>query len=215
MADPILYSYWRSSCSYRVRIAAFLKKVAFEYRDVHLVRDGGEQKKADYLALNPMGQVPLRVQDGHQVGQSMAIIQLLEQLAPQPALFPADPFERAQVVALCEDINTGIQPVQNLSVMQYVDQQYEVGGEGKAAWASHWIDKGFVALEAKLAKTAGVYAFGDQVSAVDCFLVPQVYNAVRFKLDMDRFPTIKRVNETCLAEEAFKQAHPDSQPDAP
>ena len=214
MSDLILYSYWRSSCSYRVRIALHLKGLDFEYRAVHLVKDGGEQKKADYLSLNPMGEVPCLVHKGHNLSQSMAIIEYLE-LFPNPSLLPTDPVDACRVRQICEHINTGIQPIQNLKVLQEIDRRFNVGGEGKAAWAGDWIARGFESLEKRVAQTAGTYCFGDTITAADLFLIPQVYNANRFSLDMDRYPTLKRINETCLEHDAFIKAEPSCQPDAP
>ena len=214
MSNLILYSYWRSSCSYRVRIALHLKKLDFEYRPVHLVREGGEQHSAAYAALNPSEEVPCLVHEGRALSQSMAILQYLDHLQPSPRLFPKDPWQAAQVLALAESINTGIQPIQNLSVLQEIDTLYKAGPSGKASWAAHWIQRGFEALEKKLVHTAGTFAFGDRVSVVDAFLVPQVYNANRFKLDMSQFPAIDAVNAHCMSLEAFQKAEPAQQPDA-
>lgn len=215
MTNPILYSYWRSSCSYRVRIALALKGMDYDYRAVHLVKEGGEQKLPDYVAMNPMAQVPTLIHGDVTLTQSMAILQYLEAVGPEPRLLPSDPAQQALVLSLCEDINSGMQPIQNLSVLQYLDATYQIGGAGKVAWCQHWIAKGFAAFEQRLAKTAGVYAVGDTPTLVDCLLIPQIYNGVRFEVDMDQFPTLARVNETCLGLPAFKQAHPDHQPDTP
>ena len=215
MADLVLYSYWRSSCSYRVRIALHLKQLAFAYQSVHLVKDGGEQKKPDYLAKNPMGQVPCLVTDRGALGESMAILAYLDAAYPQPALFPGDAWDRARIKQLCELINAGIQPVQNLSVLQELKNRFQADKDGVDDWVAHWISKGFQALETRLGQTAGVYAFGDVITAVDLFIVPQVYNAHRYHVDMNRFPILKRINHACLKLEAFQKADPAIQPDAP
>ncbi|CAM2066974.1 maleylacetoacetate isomerase [Sulfidibacter corallicola] len=215
MAEFQLYSYYRSSCSYRVRIALQLKRLPFVYQAVHLVREGGEQRQPDYLKLNPMGQVPCLIHDGKALAQSMAIIEYLDRVAPTPRLFPEDPWQAAQVRELCEHVNTGIQPIQNLKVLQRIERDYGASGANKVAWAKAWIEMGFEALEHALTTTAGLCSFGDEVTAADLFLVPQVYNADRFKVDMTAFPTIARINEHCLALEAFQKAEPANQPDTP
>lgn len=215
MDDPILYSYWRSSCSYRVRIALYLKQVTFTYASVHLVKDGGEQNKAAYLAKNPMGQVPCLVTERGALGESMVILEYLDSVYPERPLFPGDAWDRAQVKQICEHINAGIQPIQNLRVLQELKNRFQLGKDGTDAWVAHWIAKGFRALEARLEETAGTYAYGDSVTAADVMIVPQVYNAYRFHVDMNRFPILKRVNDACLELEAFQKAEPALQPDAP
>lgn len=210
----ILFSYFRSSASYRVRIALNLKNIDFEYRPIHLVKDGGEQNQLDYLKLNPMAQVPTLQHEEVSLTQSMAILQYLDQLHPVPRLFPEDAVKNAKTIEIAEIINTGIQPVQNLSVMNYVDEKHDIGKDGKFAWAHHWIDRGFKALESVLEKTASEYSLGDSITAADLFLVPQAYNARRFKVDMSLYPTIARVDANCLRLEAFQKAAPEVQPDA-
>lgn len=215
MCELILYSYWRSSCSYRVRIALNLKKLAYEYRAVHLIRDGGGQRHSDYLRLNPKGEVPCLTHRGRPLAQSMAIIEYLERVFPAPALFPTDPWAAARVRQLCELVNAGTQPLQNLSVLQELDRRCHVGPAGQSDWAKFWIDRGLKALEATLKNTCGRFCLGDEVSAADLFLVPQIYNAVRYELDLNAYPTLERINKSCLAMEAFQRAEPSRQPDAP
>jgi maleylacetoacetate isomerase len=214
MTQPILYSYWRSSCSYRVRIALEYKQVPYEYRAVHLVKDGGEQTKPEYRSLNPMAQVPTLIHGHLTLTQSLPILQYLEDAFPEPALLPSDSAEKAVVLSLCEDINSGMQPVQNLSVLKHIETTFNASAEDKKAWAHYWIHRGFEAFEKRLEVTAGSYCFGDQVTLVDCLLVPQVYNALRFAVDLDSFPHIKRIHETCNTLEPFIKAHPDQMPDA-
>lgn len=210
-----LYSYFRSSAAYRVRVALNLKNLDYEYVPVHLLNDGGEHRKESFKELNPMGQLPaLETKDGV-LNQSMAILQYLDEINPSPKLFPNDAFQKAEVIEICEIVNSGIHPIQNLSVMQHIDQKFSVGGPGKVEWAHHWIDRGFQGLEKKLEKTAGEYAYGDELTAADLLIVPQVYNANRFKVDMNQYPTIARVEENCLKLEAFKKSEPGSQPDTP
>ncbi len=215
MASIILYSYWRSSCSYRVRIALNLKGLDYEYRGVHLLRDGGEQRAQEYRALNPMAQVPYLVHDGFGLAQSMAILQYLDGLGGESRLFPSDPREQARVVQLCEIVNAGIQPLQNLRVLQELETAHGADGAGKADWSRLWMSRGFAALERELAPRAGCFAMGDAASAVDVFLVPQIYNANRFDMDMSAYPTLARINEACLGLAAFADAEPSRQPDAP
>jgi maleylacetoacetate isomerase len=214
-----LYSYWRSSCSYRVRIVLALKGVPYEYKAVHLVRDGGEQLKDAYTALNPMREVPTLVVDGHVLTQSTAIVEYLEETHPQPALLPADAHGRAIVRAVCNIIATDIQPVGNLRVLKHVmsllpGDDKAAKEEARSAWAKHYITAGFAGLEALLAAHAGKYCVGDAVTLADAFLVPQVYNAHRFGVDMTRYPTITRVAAALAELPAFKAAQPSAQPDA-
>ncbi|XP_064624073.1 probable maleylacetoacetate isomerase 2 [Lineus longissimus] len=206
-AKPLLYSYFRSSCSWRVRIALALKGIEYETKALHLVK--GDQRSDDYKEVNPIGQVPSLVIDGHTLTQSLAILEYLEETRPDVPILPKDPAKRAEARAIAELIGSGIQPIQNLSVLQYV------GDEKKMEWAKHWIDRGFQALEKMLAKTAGKYCSGDDLTVADLCLVPQVYNANRFKVDMSKFPVILRVHAELEQLEAFKAAHPSRQPDCP
>ena len=215
MSDLVLYSYWRSSCSFRVRIALNLKGLPYEYRGVHLVRDGGEQNKQIYRDINPLAQVPSLVHEGRVLTQSMAIAEYLDDIHPEPALFPADPFDAARVRAACEVINAGIQPLQNLRLLQELARRYQVDDEMKADWSRFWMARGLAALEVQLAKTAGDFSFGDTATAADSFLVPQLYNARRFALDLAPYPTVTRVEAHCLTQGAFVAAAPERQPDAP
>ncbi len=214
MSNLVLYSYWRSSCSYRVRVALNFKGLDYEYRDVHLVRDGGEQHQEAYRKLNPMGQVPCLITPDGALNQSMAIMEYLELVKPEPSLFPGNPYQACRIRAVCESINAGIQPLQNLNVLQDLKTRYGVDQDGVAEWVAHWIAKGLDAVEKEVAPHAGRFCFGDQVTAADMFLAPQVYNAVRFKVDMAQFPTLSRINEACLKQSVFIDAEPSRQPDA-
>lgn len=203
---PILYSYWRSSCSWRVRTALELKGIDYDYKAVHLVKQ--EQTGEEYAEKNPMMQVPTLIINGLQLTQSVAIMEYLDEVYPdKPSLLPKDPADRAIVRMLTEIVNSGIQPVQNFSVLQYI------GAERKMEFGHHFIQKGLRGLEKTLQKTAGKYSFKDQITMADCALVPQVYNANRFKVDMAEFPIISRVNEELLKHPAFVASHPDQQPD--
>ena len=214
-----LYSYFRSSASWRVRIALAWKGLAYTSEPVHLVRGGGEQRMAPFLAMNPMGEVPaLRVTtDAGEfvLTQSVAILEYLEEAHPERPLLPAGAFARGRVRALVECVNSGIHPIQNLKVLQHLEEGLGLPASARPAWAAHWIAKGFSGIEAMLATTAGTYAFGDAPTLADCLLVPQVYNAHRFGVDMAAFPVIARVTAAAAALEPFAAAHPDRQPDAP
>ncbi|XP_031134641.1 maleylacetoacetate isomerase isoform X1 [Sander lucioperca] len=208
LAKPVLHGYFRSSCSWRVRIAFALKGIEYDQAPVNLIKDGGQQLTEQYKALNPMQQVPAVEIDGITLSQSLAVIQYIDETRPGPRLLPADPKKRAQVRMISDVIASGIQPLQNLYVIQ------KIGAE-KVQWAQHFIDRGFQALEPILKQTAGKYCVGDEISMADICLVPQVYNAERFKVDVGQYPTIKRLNQTLLEIEAFKVSNPSCQPDTP
>lgn len=214
-SNVTLYSYYRSSCSYRVRIALNIKGIEYDLVPVHLVKDGGEQNDAEFLSKNPMGQVPYFVHGDFSLSQSMAIIQYINGTWKKPAIFSESRSERAKQVKLAEIINSSIQPIQNLSVLQKLKSDFNATKQQTDAWCKYWIEKGFAALERELEHTAGHFSFGDRISVADIYLIPQVYNANRFGVDMEMFPTIERINTKCLDENAFIAAHPDNQPDAP
>lgn len=211
---PVLYSYFRSSASYRVRIALAWKDIEFDYKPVNLIAEGGgDQYSAQYKSINPMAQVPALVVGEHCLTQSLAILEYLEEAYPDaPRLLPSDPILRAKSRAISEAIVSGIQPLQNLSVLR----KYGDGDLAKAKpWAVFWMEKGFAALEQMLQLSAGKYCVGDQVSFADCCLVPQVANLTRFGIDIKRYPVAQRVYENLIILEAFKTAHPNNQPDTP
>lgn len=211
MANVVLHSYWRSSSSYRVRIALALKKVPHEVATVNLL--DGEQKTEAYMkARNPMANVPCLVVDGEPFIESVAIIELLEDLYPEPALYPKAPKDRAYVRALVEIINSGTQPFQNLSVLKRLESD-----DARKAWAASFIARGLGAFEAMLGRRehAGPFCCGDHVTAADVFLVPQVMGAVRFGVDLTAMPRIRRANEAALALPDLAAARPENQPDAP
>lgn len=214
MADIKLYSYWRSSAAYRVRIALNLKKLNYETAPVHLVKNGGEQHGAEFAALNASELVPVLVDGDITLNQSLAIIEYLDEQYPEVKLIPAETRQKYLVKALAQDIAADIHPINNLRVLQYLSGVLEVNDQQKGDWYRHWINTGFQALEKKLASTAGVYSVGDSISLVDICLVPQVYNAERFNLDMSAFPTISRVTKELRKHPAFEEAAPERAPDA-
>ncbi|XP_008118219.1 maleylacetoacetate isomerase isoform X2 [Anolis carolinensis] len=205
---PLLYTYFRSSCTWRVRIALALKGIAYDPAPVNLVKDGGQQLSPEFQAVNPMKQVPALKIDGVTLSQSLAIIEYLEETRPNPRILPQDPKKRAQVRMISEHIASGIQPLQNLSVLQQM-------GDKKVDWAQRSISSGFEALERILQETAGRYCVGDEVTMADLCLVPQVYNADRYQVDLTPYPTIRRINKALLELEAFQTSHPSRQPDTP
>jgi maleylpyruvate isomerase len=210
-----LYSYWRSSCSWRVRIGLGLKGLAAEYVAVDLL--AGEQDGAGHLARNPMRHVPvLEVVEAGGVArrlvQSMAILEWLEEVHPAPPLLPPDPAGRARVRALAEHVNSSIQPYQNAAPLKWLRER-SPGLDRE--WVRHWLRRGLEGLEAAVADGAGRFCHGDQPTLADCFLVPQLHGARRFEVDLAPFPVLRRVEEACGRLPAFQAAHPDRQPDAP
>jgi maleylpyruvate isomerase len=209
-----LWSYWRSSSAYRVRIALGLKALAYEYAAVHLLRGGGEQHGSDFGAVNPQRQVPvLELDDGGKtlrLVQSMAIIEYLDERFPEPPLLPNSPAERAHVRAMAEIVNSGIQPLQNTSTFAELEKQ----GLERKPWAQTFIAKGLAALEELARPRAGAFLFGETVSMADVYLVPQLYNARRFDVSYAHLPTLARAEQSCLALSAFVAARPEAQPDA-
>lgn len=210
-----LYTYFRSSAAYRVRIILNLKALDSEYRYVHLVRDGGEHHAPDYSVLNPQELVPT-LRDGNQVfTQSLAICEYLEDEYPEVSVLPADALGRARVRALAQVVACDIHPLNNLRVLKYLENELGVDKNARTRWYRHWVEEGFRALEALLDDPrTGRYCHGSYPTLADACLVPQVYNARRFGCDMDAFPTIKRIDAECLELDAFRRATPDQQEDA-
>ncbi|MDR9765151.1 maleylacetoacetate isomerase [Shewanella baltica] len=213
-----LYGYWRSSAAYRVRIALNLKGISAEQLSVHLVRDGGEQHKAAYSALNPLELVPTLTLDDEldadALSQSLAIIEYLDEIHPLSPLLPASALERAHVRAMALTVACEIHPLNNLRVLQYLTQTLGVDEAAKNTWYHHWVASGFAALETLLVRHCGRYCFGDTVTLADLCLVPQVYNAMRFNVDLTPYPNIMRVWAECNQLEAFADAAPERQADA-
>jgi len=208
-----LYSYYRSSAAYRVRIALNLKGLSWDYAPINLLQ--GEQQGADYLTLNPQGLVPsLQTDSGELLAQSVAILEWLEETHPQPALLPADALQRARVRALVNSIACDVHPLNNMSVTNYLRREIHATEEQVHGWYCNWVDRGFRAIEKVLAQQQRLFCFGDQPGLADVCLVPQVYNADRFKVPMEAYPNIRRVVQQCNTLEAFAAAAPERQPDA-
>jgi maleylacetoacetate isomerase/maleylpyruvate isomerase len=211
-----LYTYWRSSAAFRARIALNLKGLSYESVPKHLLRDGGEQRRPDYLELNPQGLVPALDHDGTFLSQSLAICEYLEEIRPEPPLLPGTAVDRARIRAMALAIACDIHPLNNLRVLQYLRREFGQDEEGVNRWARHWIRSGFEALEALVARHSadGRHCYGSQVTLADVFLLPQVFNARRVSLDLAPFPRIVAVAEHLLSLPAFAAARPEVQPDA-
>lgn len=209
-----LYSYFRSSASFRVRIALALKGLAYDYRSVHLVRN--EQSSAEYAAVSPQRLVPL-LRDGEAtLTQSMAIIEYLDEVYPAPPLMPADPLGRARVRALSQDIACEIHPLDNLRVLRYLVKELGASEDAKNAWYRHWVEVGLEVVERQLSghPATGAFCHGDTPTMADCLLVPQIFNAQRFECRLDHVPTVMRIFEHCMTLPAFQSAQPSACPDA-
>ena len=209
-----LYTYFRSSSSFRVRIALNFKRLDWTPEYVHLVK--GEQKSDDHLARNPQGLVPVLDDGGELITQSHAIMEYLEETHPEPALLPSNPIDRAHVRAMVNLVASEMQPKNNLAVLKYIKDPLGHDQETVDTWYKHWMVKGFMALEELVKRHGGEdgYCYGNMVTMADMFLVPQIWNARRFKVDMSAFPNLSRVEAKLYLLDAFKSARPENQPDA-
>jgi maleylacetoacetate isomerase len=214
--ELVLYSYFRSSAVFRVRIALNLKGLKYDVRPVHLLKNGGEQHGENYRHLNPQQLVPTLVSNGQPITQSLAIIEYLEELAPAPPLLPKAPEARARVRQLALEVACDIHPLPNLRVAQYLKQHLGAGEDAVLAWQRHWMAEGLNALEAQLSRdtATGAFCHGDNPTIADVCLVPQLFNARRWKLDTAPYPTLLRIEEAAYKLPAFVAARPENQPDA-
>ncbi|KTD19024.1 maleylacetoacetate isomerase [Legionella jordanis] len=205
-----LYDYYRSTASYRVRIALNIKNISYEKIPVHLVKEGGEQHRPEYLKLNPQGLVPTLDENGHILTQSLAIIEYLDEINPTPALLPTNPFARAQIRSMALTVACDMHPLNNLRVLNRLKDQFKANDEEVMDWYHHWLKLGFDSLEAKLQSLPhkNQVCYGTEVSLADICLIPQVYNAQRFGFSMNNYPIINQINEYCLSLSAFKDAVP-------
>lgn len=211
-----LYTYFRSSAAYRVRIALNLKGLAYETAPIHLLRDGGEQLQERYRAVNPAGLVP-SLQDGESIlTQSLAIMEYLDEAYPDTPLLPSDLLGRARVRALAQTIACDTHPLNNLRVLKYLTRTLQVSDDAKSQWYRHWAEEGLRTMEAHMANSpeTGTFCHGDAPTIADCCLVPQVFNAQRFNVDLSPYPTVMAIHDRCSELEAFAAAHPARQPDA-
>ena len=212
-----LYTYFRSSAAYRVRIALALKGIAYQAVPVHLLRGGGEQLAEAYRQVNPAALVPtLEDDNGVVIGQSLAILEYLEETRPGTPLLPADAAGRAHVRALALALVADAHPLGNLRVLKYVKGELGQSEDAKLAWQRHWLGAGLATFEAMLARTGnvGTYCHGEQPTLADCCLVPHLFSARRFDVDLAPFPALVRIDAACAQLPAFQQAHPSRQPDA-
>lgn len=217
MVEYTLYNYWRSSSSWRVRLALEHKGLSYNYVPVHLVAEGGKQHAGDFIAKNPMRQVPLLEIAGGDGGessflaQSVAIMEYLEEAHPEHSIFPEDAYLRARARQLVEIINSGTQPLQNLAVIQHLRDELE---QDAPAWCRRYIERGLAAYQTSLTGVSGTFSVGDAPGIADFCLIPQLYNARRFNLDLEPFAKLLEIEAACAELGAFERAHPDAQLDA-
>ena len=218
MTGLTLYDYWRSSAAWRVRLGLGIKGLAYGQVSIHLLRDGGEQHQAAYKAVNPLGLVPSLVHGDHTITQSLAILEYLDEAFPStPPLLPATAPDRARVRSLALTLAADTHPVHNLRVQQYLKTRLDQDDHAVAAFARHWLDIGFAALEQMLVASplTGLCCHGDSPGLADCILVPAVYSARRVDAPVDQYPTVMRIHAHCQSLPVFAAAHPDRHPDAP
>ena len=212
-----LYGYYLSSAAFRVRIALNLKGLAHESAPVHLLRGGGEQFVAEFAALNPQNLVPVLLDGGRPLTQSLAIIEYLDETHPQPPLLPTAPEARARVRGLALAVACDIHPLNNLRVLRYLKRDLEIGDDERDGWYRHWIALGLAAIEELLDgdEATGAFCHGEAPTLADICLVPQIFNAKRVDCDLEPYPTVMRVFDACMTLDAFAAARPERQPDAP
>lgn len=212
-----LYTYYRSSAAYRVRIALNLKGLSYTSIPVHLVRNGGEQTSQEYLEKNPQGLVPLLESGEQYINQSLAIIDYLEEAFTETPLLPKQILPRAWVRSLAYSIACDIHPLNNLRVLNYLSKEFAATGQAKKEWYRHWVEIGFQAIEKQLSRSnyMGDFCYGGSPTVADCCLIPQIYNAQRFEVNLAPYPNLVRINQNCLNLSAFKNALPENQADAP
>lgn len=214
MKELVLYSYFRSSTSYRVRIALHLKSIPFEYHAIHLLNNGGEQNQPAYRKLNPVGGVPAIVHNGFTLSESIAILEYLDECFITPRLYPQDLQQKALVRQMCEIINSDLHPLTNLRVLQFLEKKGFTQAD-KDQWSHHWLKIGLDAFQAMAIKHGGNFSFGDHLTAADVCLIPHLFTARRFNFDLGPYAKLLQIEESCLQIDGFKKAHPFCQPDTP
>jgi maleylacetoacetate isomerase len=214
--DFALYGYFRSSAAFRARIALNLKGIKPELRFIHLLKEGGQQHTATYKTINPLELIPALVHDGHLITQSLAIMEYLDEIVPEPPILPKDALGRARVREIACVIACDIHPVNNLRVGLYTKEKFAASDDDIARWHRHWIRLGFEALETmlSLSKNTGTYCYGDTPTVADICLIPQIFNARRVNLEVERYPTLSRIFAQAMQHPAFDAAQPKNQPDA-
>lgn len=213
MSTMTLYNYFRSSTSYRARIALNIKGLNFTYKAINLLK--AEQRSEDYLKINPLGGLPTLVHNERNIPDSMALIEYLEEVYPTPPLLPQDPYLRARVRQVCEIVNSFMHPMGNLRTLTYLEKKHGYTQEQKEEWMAVWLPMGLDSLEKTIKEFAGTYSFGNEVTMADILLIPQLFTCNRFKVDVSAYPTLAKINENCLKLPAFQKAHPLNQPDTP
>ncbi len=208
-----LYSYFRSSASYRVRIALNIKGLAYDLKTVHLLKNGGEQHSEDYAQINPGKTVPTLIHGGQAIGQSMAIFRYLDHIKHEPLLFPKERVQEALVIQACEIINADIQPLQNLKVLSYLTKDLKITEEQKAAWIEKWIVSGLQSFTKLIAPHRGEFCFGKTATAADCFLIPQLATSIRLKVNLESVPELVELYQKLTQLPEFVKASPQNQPD--
>ncbi len=217
MAVIKLYDYWRSSACYRVRIALNLKGIEYQSQSIHLVRDGGEQHTAEFSEINPQQLVPVLIDGDRVIRQSLAIIEYLDEVYGGELVLPPTARERARVRSLAQMIACDMHPLTNLRVLQYLETEFAAPVEARHDWVRHWVKLGLDAFEEMISDnpSTGAFCEGDMPTMADICLIPQLYNARRYGVELDSYKSILRVEDACSAEEAFERAKPENQPDAP
>jgi len=210
--EHILYDYFRSSAAYRVRIALNLKGIDVKHLPINLMPGQDEQHSAEYKKINPQGRVPYYCEADFKLGQSPAILEYLEERYPNPALLPSDPHEKARIRQLASIIACDVHPLNNLSVLKYLKQEFSADEEAVNKWYSHWIQAGFHAFESTLAEDNlyDTYCYKDEPTMADIYLIPQLYNARRFAVDLEAYPIIRQIESNCLANDNFRRAAPEA-----
>ncbi len=211
-----LYTYWRSSAVYRVRIGLNLKQVPFKNEYINLVKEGGEQHSERYRQINRNGLIPsLELDSGDVLTQSLAILEYLDETYPHPSFLSKDPIQRAHIRAFAQSIACDVHPINNLRILRYLSDQLNISDPQRQTWYANWVNVNFTAIEQQLSRTSdGKFCFGTTPTQADICLIPQIYNAYRFNIDMKMYPTLVKINQHCLSLDAFKAAIPDAQEDA-